>query len=108
MSKDKNVFIGLIAVVLFGVMWFAMFPKIMAYAAEQARQDVIECEAGYILEYLADGGVRITGDCAAMKAEPDEPDEPVYNYPYPVPDAYPSPDDTTCDTRWSYGQECAP
>ena len=105
MSKDKNVFIGLIVCVLFGIMWFAMFPKVMAFASEQARQDVIECKAGYELKQLENGGVRITGDCTALKAEPDEP---VYEYPYPVPDEpYPY-IDNPCDKEWYMGEECEP
>lgn len=107
MSKDKNVILSLIVVILFGILWFAMLPAVTAWGAGYRT---VECEPGYTITYLVDGRLRVEGICQGMEpTRPNmEPDEPVYNYPYPVPDEpYPF-IDNPCDRDWAYGDECAP
>lgn len=115
--RDK--LITLTVIVLFGLLLAAVAPRVNALAAELGRgSKVIECAAGYKLEPLQDGGVRIRGMCAVVVGEKDDegpvrPDTepetgPNYEYPYPVPDQPYPVIDNPCDRDWAYGQECNP
>jgi len=116
--KDK--LITLTVVVLFGLFLAWAAPQINAWAAAEGS-NVIECEAGAKVIQLAEGRLRIIGECQGVPPRADyapvRPDnyvdielvgDPAYNYPYPVPDEpYPY-IDNPCDDLWHWGQECNP
>lgn len=116
--RDK--LITLTVIVLFALFLAWAAPQVDALAASMGNSHkVIECAAGYDLQALPDGGVRIAGLCAVVKGdngqEPVRPDyveielvgDPVYEYPYPVPEpAYPEPEDNECTVPWIWGESC--
>ncbi len=113
--RDK--LIVLTVIVLFAFLLAAVAPRVNALAAELGGKfRTVECAAGYKLEQLPDGGVRIRGMCAVVVGENDEgpvrPDGepetgPNYEYPYPVPgEVYPDPGNDECNVPWIWGESC--
>jgi len=111
--KDKLIVIT--CIVVFGLILAWAAPQINAWAAAEGS-NVIECEAGAKVIQLAEGRIRVIGDCNGVPpraGEPVRPDGepetgPAYEYAYPVPDEpYPY-IDNPCDRDWYMGQECEP
>jgi hypothetical protein len=118
MNNGRDKLITLIVIVLFGLLMVWVVPQINAWAAAEGS-NVIECEAGARVIQLAEGRIRVIGDCNGVPpraGDPVRPDyveielvgDPAYEYAYPVPEPpYPY-IDNPCDKNWTYGQECKP
>lgn len=116
----RNRLIVLTVILGLAILATAIFPGVVAVA--KAQQNTIVCEKGYELTVLADGRVKIVGECGLEDAKecPIRPDDNTIVYsPYdeaypepdnPYPEVYPEPYDApeACLIPWLYGQECNP
>lgn len=107
MKTQKIDLIVLTCVLVLVVLFSAVAPAL----ARDERNSVIECEAGAEVIQLAEGRIRVIGNCSGV--EPVRDDEPtiVYSpydevYPDPGVEVYPDPGNNECNVAWIWGESC--